>query len=561
MTSARAGLIAAVLVVGRAAGAQEPNAFAFEVKLAIGSIASSDRVVRTGERTALERLYGPARVAPLWSRDGAPTRQALASISMLAASDAQGLVPTDYNSDSLATLARSLASPATVARFDVEVSRAVIRLVADLHEGRADPRSVRFDLKGIHEPVDLATLASDLAGADDVRATLAVAEPPYAAYGRLKAALARYRRFAADTTLRLPARPPRVLRPGNDYPDALALRRLLLALGDLDATAVAPDTRPNDSRGVYDSTLARAVERFQRRHGLDPDGVVGRETMTELRTPLARRVRQIELTLERWRWLPDRPPTRFVVVNIPAFRLHAFENDSTADRPVLSMNVIVGDARGGHMTPVFVGTIHEIVFRPYWDVPPRIARNELIPIFRRRPAYYAKEGFEIVRVGDAGDRARIYPPTATSFARVLAGQLRLRQRPGPLNALGAVKFVFPNPYHVFLHDTPAPELFARTRRDFSHGCIRIEQPRALAEFALRGMNAWDTAAIDSAMRGSQTRHVPVEHPMVVFVLYATATVTADGTVQFHPDLYGHDSALERALALPPIGGRNGYGDP
>ena len=554
------GVFAASLALGEVALGQEPNAFSLEARRVIASVVSPQRSERPVERTALERLYSPARLEPLWSRDGTPTRQALESISMLTASDAQGLAPTDYDADSLAAWASSLAATtSTVARFDVELSRAIIRLLADVHIGRLDPRSVRFALPGDDTRLDLAAQASAVAGSGDVWATLAGAEPAYAGYARLKDALRRYRHLAADTELRLPAHAPQSLRAGDAYADAPTLRRLLRALGDLDSAPSAP--APNDSNGVYDGALAEAVARFQRRHGLDPDGVVGRETMAELRTPLARRVRQIELTLERWRWLPHEVPARFAVVNIPAFRLYAFENDPAARHPVLAMNAIVGEARGGHATPVFVGTMREIVFQPYWDVPPRIAHKELIPLFRRRPAYYAAEGFEIVRVGDAGERARVYPPTASNFARVIAGELRLRQRPGPTNALGPVKFVFPNPYHVFLHGTPAQELFARSRRDFSHGCIRIEEPRALAELALRGTGTWDTVAIDAAMRGSRTRHVPIEHPMTVFVMYATAAVEADGVARFYPDIYVHDSVLERALGLTPVNGHRGIAEP
>ena len=292
--------------------------------------------------------------------------------------------------------------------------------------------------------------------------------------------------------------------------------------------------------------------RFQRRHGLDADGVIGQATMTQLRVPLARRVRQIELTLERWRWLPGRPASRYIVVNIPSFRLYAFENDSAAERPVLAMNVIVGKANGRHNTPVFSATMREVVFHPYWDVPPRIARTELVPSFRRTPATFEREGFEIVRLGAGEVNAPTFPPTAQNLARVAAGELRVRQRPGPANALGVVKFVFPNRYNVFLHDTPTRGLFASTRRDFSHGCIRVAQPNDLAEFVLRGQEPWDRVAIDSITTGDGTVHVPVVRPIQVVVLYATAAVAEDGTVRFYPDLYRHDAALERALGIAPV---------
>jgi murein L,D-transpeptidase YcbB/YkuD len=253
--------------------------------------------------------------------------------------------------------------------------------------------------------------------------------------------------------------------------------------------------------------------------------------------------------MERWRWLPDRPPPRHAVVNIPAFRLYAFEDDSVARRPAMAANVIVGEARGRHNTPMFSATLREIVFRPYWEVPPRIARNELVPIMRRNPTYFHAEGFEIVRGYD--DAAATYPPTAANLARVTAGTLRLRQRPGPENALGLVKFVFPNRFNVYLHDTPAKELFDRARRDFSHGCIRLQSPAAFAEFVLSGQEPWTHEAIDSAMHGDRTLRVKVDRPVVVYVVYATAAADDTGVAYFYDDLYGHDARLATLLGAAP----------
>ena len=223
------------------------------------------------------------------------------------------------------------------------------------------------------------------------------AEPSYAGYRALIRALLRYRALATDTSLRPPARVARSVRPGNAYSEALLLAQYLVALGDADSAAARGVIANGDTTAGYEGALVNAIVRFQRRHGLEPDSIIGPATMAELRVPLGRRVRQIDLALERWRWLPDEPPERYVVVNVPAFRLYVFEHDSAAAAAALSMNVIVGQAEGRHDTPVFAATIREVVFRPYWDVPPRIARTELIPIFRRRPAYFDHEGFEIVR--------------------------------------------------------------------------------------------------------------------------------------------------------------------
>jgi murein L,D-transpeptidase YcbB/YkuD len=486
-----------------------------------------------------------------WSAPGrGPSRQALAVIDELAASELRGLPAARYDVARLRELAaRSSVSESQSARFDTTLTRVLTRFLEDLHKGRANPAMVGFDLPNAHDRVDFAELVATVARADDVRAAITRVEPPYAGYQALLRVLPRYQALAADTSLRPPPAPGRSIRPGDIYPGVERLARLLAALGDLDTASIAAARMADETSATsrYDDSLVAAVSRFQRRHGLDPDGIIGRATMAALRVPFAQRVRQIELTLERWRWLSDRPPRRFVVVNIPGFHLQVFQDDAVAERPRLAMNVIVGQAEGRHDTPVFTGTMTEVVFRPYWDVPPRIARTELIPIFRRRPAYFVSEEFEIVRRGAADVPTSTFPPTARNLARVESGELRLRQRPGPKNALGFVKFVFPNRYNVFLHGTPAQELFAQSRRDFSHGCIRTERPRDLAELVLEDQAPWTREAIDSAMSGSRTVHVPVARPLSVLVLYATAVASADGEVYFFPDLYGHDAALERVL--------------
>lgn len=537
---------AAIVSITSPGAAQAPNAFAAIAReFAIHGTASDGVSARPAERDAIRRLYDRTSSMPLWSTDGSPTRQARQAIDALGAVATRGLVPADYDGDALRSeAALAFSSDTAVARFDVALSRSMIRLLADLHMGRTTPQLVGFDLPSAHARLDLAALMLTVSRASDVPAAISTAEPPYAGYAALKRLLERYRVLAADTSLRLPRRDRRTIRPGGRYPDAPTLLRLLAALGDATATTVL-----TDSLGVpiFDGPLVDAVTRFQRRHGLDGDGVIGPATMAQLRTPLAQRVRQIELTLERWRWFPDRPPERYAVVNVPAFRLYAFEHDSTAHEPVLAMNVIVGQAQGRRGTPVFVGTMQEVVFRPYWDVPTSIARKELIPQFRRRPASFEKEEFEIVRRGDGDVGAVLHSPTEANFARILSGSLRLRQRPGPQNALGFIKFVFPNRYNVYLHGTPAQQLFAETRRDFSHGCIRIEAPPDLAELVLEGQAPWDRPAIEAAMADTQTVHVPIARPMVVYVLYATAIVDGNGAAHFYSDLYGHDRTLDRAL--------------
>lgn len=492
---------------------------------------------------ALQRLYPQPEPQLLWTRGGRVTRQARDVVAFMASSESRGLEPADYGAARLRSMLEALESTSEpdserLAKLDVTLSRAVLAMLADLEWGRVDPASLRVDIHVARDDHDLDPAALALSRANDVGTVIAGVEPPYVGYAALVDVLARYRELASDTTLGLP-RPAHTIRPNDVYRDAPRLRRLLIALGDLPSNA----TYTSDS-ARYAGALVLAAIRFQRRHGLDADGVLGPATMEELRLPFSDRVRQIELSLERWRWLPHRAPERYVVVNIPAFRLYAFEHDPTAAHPVLSMNVVVGEAEHRHDTPIFVGEMRELVFRPYWDVPVRIARNELVPAIKRGAIDMESEGYEIV---STGDNPRVSAPTRANLDAVAAGTLRLRQRPGGGNALGLVKFVFPNAHDVYLHGTPAMQLFQYARRDFSHGCIRAEQPVDLAVFALCTDSSWTRQSIEDAMRGAQTMRVPLAKSVMVYVLYFTVAVGPDGMVRFYPDLYDQDLALDRAL--------------
>lgn len=493
------------------------------------------------EHADVRRLYAKVGYEPIWIVNSRLSRQAVDVIAYLRGIDSRGLMTTDYGVDELGSLVAGLdsgaASPALLARIELSLSRMLLRALADLHRGRVDPAALGIDLpRG--ESLDLERVIVDASRAEHVAPVIESVEPAYPGYAALIVALSRYHALA-DSGLLAPPDPARVVRPGELYPGVHHLARVLAALGDLPTAAVPA---PDDDR--FDGEIVDAVTAFQRRHGLEPDGVLGRATMVALRVPVHDRIRQIELALERWRWLPYEPPQRYVLVNLPEFRLRAYDRRKDTQSAALALNVIIGQARG-HRTPVFIATVRGVVFHPYWDVPLSIARNELVPIIRRKPEYLVNGGFEIVR--GVGEDAPVYAPTPGNLDRVAAGTLRLRQRPGPGNALGTVKLVFPNPYRVFLHDTPGRGLFARPRRDFSHGCIRVERPATLTEFVLGPEPGWDVTAVRGAFSEMRTRRVNVTQPVAVFVQYFTASVDESGVLNFHPDLYRRDAALAAAL--------------
>lgn len=286
-----------------------------------------------------------------------------------------------------------------------------------------------------------------------------------------------------------------------------------------------------------------AVRQFQLRHGLAPDGVLGRGTFAELHTPLAWRVRQLELALERLRWLPPIEGKRILVVNIPAFELFAFDSAGTSGSPELEMKVIVGRALD-RRTPVLFEEMRYVEFWPYWNVPRSIVVGEILPELHKRPGYLHANEMELVGAHSAAAGDRVTPEALNRLSRV---ELGVRQRPGPANPLGLIKFVFPNAADIYLHGTPFAELFTRTRRDFSHGCIRVEDPVALANWVLRDQPAWPPDSINAALRGLRTIRAPLARPLPVAVFYTTAVVRPDGTTWFYADIYGQDRLLDEAL--------------
>ena len=502
------------------------------------------------EQNVLRTLYGQRANTPLWEHADTASAQAQRLLRELQNAANYGLEPVDYEPDLLARkLAELQSDPAATAAswadWDVALSTVALRFVRHLHYGRIDPHLAGFDLDQPRAALDLPSTLAQLAGADNPAVNLAAVEPRFHHYQLLKAALAKYRRLAADPDLStLPDFVGKSVRPGAPYAGAADLRRRLALLGDLPDKGAAADD------AVLDDALVEGLKNFQQRHGLQADGVLGITTLQALNTPLAFRVRQIELTLERWRWLPDLAPP-WIAVNIPQFRLFAFTSDSDVELGMLNMEVVVGQAFPEKRTPVFLGKVQYVVFRPYWNVPSSITHREILPKILRNPGYLKHSHLELVQ--GPSDGSPVVPATAQNIALLDSGKVRLRQLPGPDNALGDIKFIFPNRYDVYLHSTPAQELFARAKRAFSHGCIRVSDPQGLAAFVLRNApGEWTADNITAAMNGAPNQRVTLSQPVQVMILYGTAVATESGRTYFFDDIYGHDRNLEHLLGLAPI---------
>ncbi len=489
----------------------------------------------TDVRPALETGYAGRGWAPFWLDSvGQPTPAARLMVVELNSVAARGLHPNDYDAVALAHRLDSLGTASEMAAFDLVLSVGAVRLAHALDRGRVHPTALHPTLRLNREPFDGAAMLATLAGSSAPSEALRRLEPTFYQYQRLRGVLERYRALSRDTTL-LPLPPgPRVVRPDSVWVGASTLRRLLRAVGD------HPDPLPPPAVDtVFDAELAAAVQRFQRRHGVTEDGLLGPATRALLARPWADQIRQVELTLERWRWLPREHPVTPAIVNIPAFRAYAITSLPEREAETLTMDIVVGTATRFD-TPLLALEMTSVNFHPYWNVPTSIARNEIRPKALASAAYLRNGNYELLR------GSTVVPITAENIAAI-GGAVRVRQTPGPHNALGRVKFDMPNPQNIYLHDTPARSLFERVRRDFSHGCIRLADPAAFAAWALRDLPEWTRERIDSVMAGNTALVVPLPRKIPVYIVYQTVMARESGDAYFYGDLYGHDAKLDLAL--------------
>jgi murein L,D-transpeptidase YcbB/YkuD len=495
-------------------------------------------------RGEMANFYRSQNYALAWILDHRATPQARALVKLLEDAVDEGLRAEDYEGQEWPKRLRELEeqrkpSESDQIDFDAGLTAAVMRYVSDRHVGRINPKRFHFELTVDRAEQTLAQfLRENLEQSPDAAETLRSIDPVFPAYTRLLKAYRLYRSYAGrDEGETLPI-PRKAVRPGGSYAGLPRLRRLLTLWGDL------PAQESIDNATLYTGAIVKAVKHYQRRHGLKESGNINPRTLEQLNVPLSRRVTQFRLTLERLRWLPHgftRPP---LIVNIPEFRLHVEDDDL---HWVFFMNIVVGKAYK-RKTPVFESRIERVVFRPFWNIPKSIQREEVVPRIKKDPGYLTSHDYEVIDQEDNIVTRDVVDPSTLQGMR--SGLLSVRQRPGPDNSLGLVKFVVPNSNDVYLHGTPAKQLFSQDRRDFSHGCIRVEDPAKLAAWVLRDEPEWTPEKIRAAMEGPETVTVVLAEPIPVLVIYGTAAVMENGERRFFDDIYGYDKTLEEALRAP-----------
>jgi murein L,D-transpeptidase YcbB/YkuD len=491
----------------------------------------------SAQRDAVNEFYEESGYRLGWTRGGKPTPQALESIDILEHADEKGLDSKDYDGarwpERLNLLqSKSGASESALIRFDVALTVSAIRYGTDLHLGKVDPKTLHKDFDPERTKHNAgAFLWQNVVAAPSVKDVLVPVEPPYPGYQRTLTALQKYLELAKQEVADPLPQVKKPVAPGQPYEATAKLAKRLQFLGDAPASASLPDSN------VYSGELVEGVKRFQARHGLEAGGKLGPQTIDALNRSMTVRVQALRLTLERWRWLPHEFAERPIIVNIPEFVLRAYDQPG---KPTLTMRVVVGRAIRTQ-TPVMEEDMKYVVFWPYWNVPPSILRGEIIPKIAKDPAYLQKSGFEVATY--SGQVVTDGIVSEEVLGQLRAGKLMVRQKPGPKNALGLIKFIFPNDQNIYLHSTPSQALFSQTRRDFSHGCIRVENPQALAEWVLRKNPGWTRDRIEAAFKAQKEQQVNLTNAIPVLIVYGTAIAKEDGQIYFFDDLYGYDKEL------------------
>ena len=489
----------------------------------------------------LSRFYGRRNYLPAWISNDGPLPQVDALIKTISEANHEGLMPDEYNlgkiEDKLREIQKSKDTntpidPSTLVSLDILLTEAFLTYGSHLLDGRVNPEKIEASWYPNRYEVDLVLHLQAALGSNTVEESLHSLLPVDQRYTRMRQALRRYRDIAARGGWNSVPDGPK-LKKGNSGARIQALRARLITEGYL-IPGLSKD------REVFDDQLEQAISKYQDNHGLKVDGIVGRDTIASLNISVEERVSQIELNMERMRWLPRELGKRYVLINIPNYQLEVVEDS----KPVMSMRAVVG--KPSDPSPALSSEITYLVLNPSWYVPSSIATSEILKELQTDPTYLAKNDIKVYKIAD-GTRREINPDTV-NWTQVSEKNFnyRFRQRPGSKNVLGRVKFIFPNPFDVYLHDTSSPELFAKFVRSFSHGCMRVEKPIELAEFLMRDDPEWTRENILSAINKRSEKTVWLPEPIPLHIAYLTAWVDENDSVQFRNDIYGLDKVLNEA---------------
>jgi murein L,D-transpeptidase YcbB/YkuD len=500
--------------------------------------------------TVLPIFYENRVYQPAWTDKRGSLRKAETLLNAIRLADREGLRPGDYHLEKIETILSELhqtselgkkPDPQQVVDLDLLLTDAFLIYGSHLLSGRTDPERIHPQWLVHRRESNLAQLLDEALSSNQINETLTGLLPAYAGYKRLRDTLTIYRKLAdAGGWPSVPSE--KKLQIGDRSERVILLRQRLTAEGFLTNAGA-------DDQTLFDSDLDQALKKFQMQNSLDADGILGTNTLQALNISADQRVRQIAVNMERWRWLPQKLGDRYILVNIAGFNLKVVEQENT----LLDVRIVAGKTY--RKTPVFSDKITYLVINPFWAVPDIIAKNDILPKVKKDPKFLTIQKFRVL--AGWGTNTREIDSSTIDWKTVTAANLRYRfqQDPGPQNALGRIKFMFPNKFNVYLHDTPAKELFGKARRDFSSGCIRIEKPIELAEYLLRGHPDWPPEKIRSTMTGSadNVQTVTLPKPVNIHILYWTVWVGKDSRIFFSPDIYDRDNALDSAMQAPPPG--------
>ena len=490
----------------------------------------------------IPKFYQQRGFSPAWTGKEGILPQARSLVAEINRADQEGLRPDDYHRANIVSLVKEIDRKQAVGEtvdaqiwvdLDLLLTDAFMLYSSHLFAGRVNPETIHSDWVVVNPTADLTDILGSALNSNQIARALRDLQPLHSGYFGLKQSLAQYRNIAKKDD-RPSVSPGINLRKGDTGISVQRLHERLVILGDLEDTE-------KDPVDFFDEATELAVMGFQKRHGLKSDGMVGPRTLEMLNIPIQQRARQIELNMERWRWIPRDLGDRYILVNIAGFKLSVIENLHR----MLEMRVVVG--RPYRRTPVFSAKMTYMVINPYWNIPASLVFKDLLPKIQKNDNYLAQKGIKVFKDWSKG--APEIDPETVDWKKIERQNFpyKLRQDPGPRNALGRIKFIFPNKFAVYLHDTPQRSHFNETHRDFSSGCIRTEKPVDLARYLVRDDHQWSEEQLSATIEAGETTVIELQRPIFVHLQYWTAWVDENGRLNFRNDIYDRDRLLDQAL--------------